>query len=60
MITACPYASRFAAFYQKVKPLGPFEVASGPTTKRRYNAFVLDGRKRGIEPIGPCADVPPR
>jgi len=60
MISACQFASRFAAFYRQVKPLGLFEVASGPSTKRQYYAFVLEGRKRGIEPIGPCADVAPR
>jgi 4-amino-4-deoxy-L-arabinose transferase-like glycosyltransferase len=60
VVTACPFISRFAVFYRQVKPLGPFEAASGPSTKRQYFAFVLDGRKRGIGPIGPCADVAPR
>jgi 4-amino-4-deoxy-L-arabinose transferase-like glycosyltransferase len=54
MVSVCPYVPRLAGFYRQVKPLGPFEVASGPTTKRRYHAFLLEGRKRGIEPIGLC------
>jgi hypothetical protein len=60
VISVCPFASRFAAFYQKVKPLGPFEVESGPTSKRQYHAFLLEGRKRSIEPIGWCTDVAQR
>jgi 4-amino-4-deoxy-L-arabinose transferase-like glycosyltransferase len=60
VVTACPFTSRFAVFYQQVKPLGLFDVATGPTTKRQYSAFVLGGRKRGIAPIGPCVDVAPR
>jgi hypothetical protein len=60
MVTSCPFESRFAVFYRQVKPLGLFESASGPTTKRQYFAFVLEGRKRGLGPIGPCANVAPR
>ena len=57
VISPCPFASRFTRFYQRVKPLGPFDVESGPTSKRQFHAFVLDGRKRPIEPIGGCADI---
>ena len=59
-ISACPFASRFASFYQQVKPLGSFEVKSGPTSERQFHAFLLEGRKRSIEPIGGCADVAQR
>jgi 4-amino-4-deoxy-L-arabinose transferase-like glycosyltransferase len=60
MVSSCPFDSRFAVFYRDVRPLGLFEAASGPTTKRQYFAFVLEGRKREIGPIGPCANAAPR
>jgi 4-amino-4-deoxy-L-arabinose transferase-like glycosyltransferase len=58
MISSCPFDARFTVFYRQVKPLGPFEAASGPSTKRLYFAFVLEGRKRRIGPMGPCAKPP--
>jgi 4-amino-4-deoxy-L-arabinose transferase-like glycosyltransferase len=53
-ITRCPLPTRFATYFSKVEPLGPFAAPMGPTSARTYFAFKLDGRHAPIGPIGSC------
>ena len=57
-VTTCPIVSRLQRFYEKATPIGPFVVQAGPNTSRQYHAFLLQQRRRPIEPFG-CAEAPP-
>jgi hypothetical protein len=56
-ISSCLIGSRLQRFYEKTTPLGPVTVSSGPSSQRQYHAFLLEQRRRDIEPIGPCAEA---
>jgi hypothetical protein len=58
-ISSCPIVSRLRRFYEKTTALGPFTVSTGPTSERQFHAFVLEHRRRAIEPLGPCGEAPP-
>lgn len=57
-IGACPHMSRLQRFYRNVEPLGLIDMKTGPTTGRQFQAVKLSGRRRPIEPLGPCVHVP--
>jgi hypothetical protein len=56
-VSTCPIALRLQRFYETVIPLGPLAVSTGPTTRREYYSFVLEGRRQTIKPPGPCAET---
>ena len=56
-VSSCAIGSRLQRFYETTSPLGPFTVSSGPSTQRQYYAFLLERRRRAIEPLGPCAEA---
>jgi 4-amino-4-deoxy-L-arabinose transferase-like glycosyltransferase len=53
-VTPCPRPERLARQYRNVTPLGPFDARKGPTSARRYHAFLLSGNRGPIEPLGRC------
>jgi hypothetical protein len=53
-VSRCSASDRLAAQFTSVEPLGQFEAATGPTTKRTYFAFKLDGPRGPIRPLGGC------
>lgn len=54
-ITRCARPARLAAGFSSVESLGQFDIASGPTTNRRYFAFRLAGARQPLPPLGPCS-----
>jgi 4-amino-4-deoxy-L-arabinose transferase-like glycosyltransferase len=53
-VTECPATQRLVQHYRSVEPLGSFNVATGPTSARRYFAFKLAQPQRAIGPISAC------
>jgi hypothetical protein len=53
-VSRCPTTQRLAAHYRDVQPLGEFDVATGPTSARRYFAFRLAGPREAIGPLTYC------
>ena len=53
-VSRCSASGRLAARFANVEPLGQFEAPTGPTTKRIYFAFKLDGPRGPIRPVGGC------
>lgn len=58
LVTTCPIISRLQRFYEKATPVGPVVVHAGPNSPRQYHVFLLQQRRRPIEPA-PCAEAPP-
>jgi hypothetical protein len=54
LVTDCPNEARLAKYYRIVSPAGFFDAHSGPTTFRRYFAFMLRENRGGLEPLGNC------
>ena len=54
-VTLCDKAARFDGVFDRVTDLGSLEVDSGPTSSRRYSAFLLSGARRplGGPPVCP-------
>jgi hypothetical protein len=53
-ISYCGSATRLARHYRKVEPLGTLEARTGPTSSRRYSAFLLSGAQGDIGPLTGC------
>ena len=53
-VTRCGTAARLSPYFANVKYVGPFYVATGPTSLRQFLAFRLEGRKRSLGPVGGC------
>jgi 4-amino-4-deoxy-L-arabinose transferase-like glycosyltransferase len=53
-ISYCGSAGRLASHYRKVEPLGTLVARTGPTSSRRYSAFLLSGVRGDIGPLSGC------
>jgi Dolichyl-phosphate-mannose-protein mannosyltransferase len=53
-VSRCAGTGRLAAQFSSVEALGHFDAPTGPTTKRTYFAFKLDGPRGPIGPLGGC------
>jgi 4-amino-4-deoxy-L-arabinose transferase-like glycosyltransferase len=53
-ISYCGSASRLARHYRKVESLGALEARTGPTSSRRYSAFLLSGSQGETGPLSGC------
>jgi len=53
-VSRCPGTARLTAQFASVESLGVFYTATGPTSKRAYNAYKLEHPRGPIGPLGPC------
>jgi len=52
LVSLCESAERLRRHYRSVDSLGPFEVRTGPNSRRRYFAFRLADPTAEIGPVG--------
>ena len=53
-IAGCDASNVLKRFYDDVTPLGAFQVATGPNSRRHFHAFKLTAQRQPIEPTPPC------
>ncbi len=53
-ISHCPGANRFTRHFDSVADLGPFTIATGPTSSHLYYAFLLSGAHKPLGVLRPC------
>ena len=53
-VSECPSTQGLGEAFDTIEPLGRLDLPTGPTTKRYYFAFRLDGIHGPIGPRGPC------
>jgi 4-amino-4-deoxy-L-arabinose transferase-like glycosyltransferase len=54
LISTCDAGERLRQFYGSVSDLGPFAVATGPTTSRKYSAYLVSGAIKAPGGVGLC------
>lgn len=58
-VTECPLVDRIAPFFDKIEPVGYFDVTTGATTIRRYFGFLVQSARRPIETLRRCVTADP-
>jgi 4-amino-4-deoxy-L-arabinose transferase-like glycosyltransferase len=53
-VTGCPFAKRLYLFYDSVEMIGEIHAPTGPTSKRNYAVFKLEGANREPTALPEC------